>query len=363
MQSRSPLAHVRQGQRPVARFGIAAAALIVLIGAGGTTPARAATTTTATAACDSINLRTGATTSATVKRQVSTGARITVTATVSGGSWSATCAGRSVSGKNWYRISTIDGRSVSSLAGTSVLYGATGLFTVVQPADQTVTSVTALRAGTRTRPGTVTEGIDVSHWQGDIDWAMVRAAGKRFAYIKASEDIDFVDDRYAGNRAGARAAGLYVGAYHFAQPDATPGDAVAEADHFVDTAAIGRGDLLPVLDLERTGGLAANDLQAWAAAFLDRVHERIGVRAVIYVSPNFWRTNLADTSWFAEHGYPVLWVAHWTTAGAPSTPGADWGSHGWTFWQYSSSGSVPGITGKVDLDRMRGTDFSRVRIP
>lgn len=82
-----------------------------------------------------------------------------------------------------------------------------------------------------------------------------------------------------------------------------------------------------------------------------------------YVSPNFWKTNMGDTTWFAEHGYPVLWVAHWTSAGAPSTPAGDWAARGWTFWQYTSNGTVPGISGRVDLDRMRGADFSRVRIP
>jgi len=100
----------------------------------------------------------------------------------------------------------------------------------------------------------------------------------------------------------------------------------------------------------------------WTKAFLGRVYATTGVRAVIYVSPNFWSTKLANTRWFADNGYPVLWVAHWTTA-SPTVPAADWGSKGWTFWQYSSDGTVPGIAGRVDLDRYRGSDMTRVRIP
>lgn len=365
--------------RSVARIGLALAMLVALVAASGPAPARAGTSTTLEAACGPVNLRTAASTSAAVKHQVAIGTNIIVSATVSGGPWSATCAGRKTSGSTWYRITAIDGRSVSSLVGTSVLYGATGLFTAVTPEDESPTAVSSLRpggsrrssaeravavkSGGKTRTGAMTEGIDVSHWQGVIDWAQVRAAGKRFAYIKASEDIDFVDDRYEINRTGAKAAGLFVGAYHFAQPDAATGDAIAEADHFVDTAQVASGDLAPVLDLERTGGLSSTALQAWAQSFLERVHERTGVRGVIYVSPNFWKTRMADTTWFAENGYPVLWVAHWTSANAPSTPAGDWGSRGWTFWQYSSEGSVPGITGRVDLDRMRGVDFSQVVIP
>jgi len=202
----------------------------------------------------------------------------------------------------------------------------------------------------------------VSHWQGAIDWTRVAAAGKRFAFLKASDSTDFVDATYAANRAAANAAGLLVGAYHFARPDATPGDAVAEANLFVDTAAPAVGDLLPVLDLETSGGLTVTDLQAWVQAFLGRVYARTGIRAAIYVSPAFWSKYMGDTSSFAVNGYPVLWIAHWTTASQPTLPAGGWGGKGWTFWQYTSDGSVPGITGRVDLDRYHITDFTPVLV-
>jgi len=314
------------------------------------------------AACDGVNLRTRATTTSTVKRVIPAGATVTAVATVDGGSWKATCDGRSVSGLRWYRISAVDGRSVASLYGISYLYGATGLFTTVS-AEAPASATTSLRPASGSRGGVITEGIDVSHWQGVIDWSKVSAARKRFAYVKASDGTTFIDDRYVANRAGAKAAGLLVGAYHFARPDATPGDATAEADHFVDTAAFARGDLLPVLDLEQAGGLSVSALQAWVKTFLGRVADRTGVHGIIYVSPSFWTTYLGDTTWFAEHGYQVLWIAHWTTAELPRMPASDWATRGWTFWQYSSSGSVPGISGRVDLDRYRGLDFSPVRIP
>ena len=81
-----------------------------------------------------------------------------------------------------------------------------------------------------------------------------------------------------------RAAGLKVGAYHFAQPTTTAGDAVAEADCFIDQAAPRSGELRPVLDLERSNGLSQSvALQDWVRAFLGRVYERTGVRGIIYV--------------------------------------------------------------------------------
>jgi lysozyme len=63
------------------------------------------------------------------------------------------------------------------------------------------------------------------------------------------------------------------------------------------------------------------------------------------------------------NGYDILWVAHWTTGVAPIVPGANWGGDGWTFWQYTSDGVVPGITGRVDLNRYHSKDFKPVLIP
>jgi GH25 family lysozyme M1 (1,4-beta-N-acetylmuramidase) len=208
-----------------------------------------------------------------------------------------------------------------------------------------------------------TEGIDISHWQGAINWTSVARAGKKFAFMKASEDTDYVDPTYQTNRAQAKTNGLLVGAYHFAQPNVAVGSGAAQADHFVDTAGPVSGELLPVLDLERTGGLTDPQLITWVREYLERIYQRLGVRAIIYCSPNFWKTYMSDTTWFAQNGYEVLWVAHWTTAPAPILPAGGWGGDGWTFWQYTSSGSVPGISGRVDLNRYNGLNLDRVLIP
>jgi GH25 family lysozyme M1 (1,4-beta-N-acetylmuramidase) len=311
-----------------------------------------------------------------------TDSKVVVVATLAGGSWKTTCAGSAVAGSSWYRISTVNGQSVKTLFNVTYVYAASGLFkTSLAPSALPTPTPTPRPTPTPTpRPSATatpaptptptpkpdpnrTEGIDVSHWQNTIDWTAVRAAGKKFTYIKASESTDFVDPLYATNRSKAQAAGLLVGAYHFAQPSTGAGDAVAEADHYVDTATPASGDLLPVLDLERSGGLGVTALTAWVRAYLDRVYQRTGVRAVIYCSPSFWKNYLGDTTWFSANGYSILWVAHWTTAAQPTLPAASWGARGWTFWQYTSDGSVPGISGRVDLNRYNGTDLTKVRIP
>ncbi len=349
-------------------------------------------------ACDGVSLRTSASTSATRKALLPSGSKVISIGTVSGSGWSATCAGKAVSGTTWHKINTIDGKSTSSLYGVSSLYAATGLFTSGST-DSTATEATpkptasptstpsptatpdpaasaspgATPAPTPTPTPTPTpspspdsgyiEGIDVSHWQGTIDWARVKAAGKKFAFIKASEHTSFVDDKYATNRAKAKANGILVGAYHFARPDTSAGDAVNEADHFIDTAGPVSGELLPVLDLEVTGGLTDSQLAAWAKAFLDRVYERTGVKGAIYMSPSFWSNYAGNSLNLANAGYKVLWIAHWTTGPTPTVPASNWGGNGWTFWQYTSSGAVDGIGGRVDLNRYRFTNFTRVLIP
>lgn len=212
------------------------------------------------------------------------------------------------------------------------------------------------------QPAGAVPGIDVSHWQGSIDWAQVAAAGTRFAIAKATQGRAYVDPQYGVNKAGAELNGIVFGAYHFAEPDNTQNDAVREADHFVDTAHLGPGSLIPALDIERTGGLTQAKVTAWILDWLDRVTERVGVRPMVYTSPNGWLNRTGDTTAVASAGYTVLWVAHWGVA-EPRLPAADWNGNGWTFWQYTSQGSVPGIIGNVDLDWYESGDLTPVTIP
>jgi lysozyme len=197
-------------------------------------------------------------------------------------------------------------------------------------------------------------GIDVSYHQGAIDWSRVAGAGKAFAFVRASAGTLTADSAYAANHAGARDAGLAVGSYHFANPDSAANDALNEARWFVQQATIESGDVVPVLDFEVSNGLSAAALTTWAQTWLAEVESATGVRPLIYTNPNFWSTSMANSDWFARNGYR-LWVAHWTSAAQPSVPAGGWAGNGWTFWQHSSTGTVPGVSGAVDLDRFNGS--------
>ena len=204
-------------------------------------------------------------------------------------------------------------------------------------------------------------GIDVSHWNHVVKWKRVRAAGLRFAIMKATEGRTRVDRTYARNRRRALRAGLEVAAYHFALPDRHARDAVIEANHFLKVARIRSGDIVPVLDLETSGGLGHRDLIHWTRAFLSEVYRRTGVKALIYTGALRWKTDMRNTERFARSGYP-LWIANWGSD-SPWVPAHNWAGHGWTFWQHAACGHVPGIKKCVDLDRYRGTELTRVRVP
>jgi GH25 family lysozyme M1 (1,4-beta-N-acetylmuramidase) len=193
-------------------------------------------------------------------------------------------------------------------------------------------------------------GVDVSNWQGSINWTAVANSGVRVAYLKAAEGTSYNDPTYAANRRNANAAGVAVGAYDFARPGTSGGaraNARAEAQHFLAAANVHASDLLPALDLEETGGLSPAQLGQWVDSWLQTVAAATGVNPAIYVSPSFWNDNVQDTEGIAKR--TPLWVANWGVS-SPAVPGA-WQS--WSGWQYSSSGSVPGISGNVDQDRYR----------
>lgn len=176
--------------------------------------------------------------------------------------------------------------------------------------------------------------IDVSEYQGGIDWKKVYDAGHRRAYIKATEGVSIVDRYLRSNVDRARASGVQVGLYHYAHPSGSP---VAEARAFLHAAApyLRAGDLRPALDLEVAEGRSWVDLNEWKAQWLAAVDREIGAQAVFYSYWSFWKHMTLYRS------RPV-WGAY--IGLLPYAPLS------WAFRQWSFTGRVPGIRGHVDLD-------------
>lgn len=197
------------------------------------------------------------------------------------------------------------------------------------------------------------QGIDVSHYQGTIDWNQVRSVGTQFAFIKALEGITSTDPEFPTNWRGAKAAGLLCGAYHFYWPGDDPNQ---QAEAFLSIYQPSPGDLPPVLDIETTHDQSPSSVVQGIQVWLSAVEARVGVRPILYTDPSFWKS-LGDPPFGA---YP-LWVADYGVT-SPTVP-AGWAN--WTFWQTSQSGSVAGVPSTVDLDLFQGSlaDLQALTIP
>lgn len=193
-------------------------------------------------------------------------------------------------------------------------------------------------------------GIDVSKYQGNIDWQMVRASGTHFAYIKATEGADHVDSKFRENWEGARAAGVARGAYHFVFWCRTPAQEIANFKRVVPNDP---DALPPVLDVEATPTsqtckrrIVREDAVREMRAMLQDMERTYGKKPVIYTTVDFYEAVLQPNE-LSE--YPI-WVRS-----TKHSPSVRYGSREWSFWQYQSDGQVPGIRGNVDRNAFRGT--------
>jgi len=204
-------------------------------------------------------------------------------------------------------------------------------------------------------------GLDVSHHNVDdrgspIDWPLVKAAGFGFVLVKATDGLSFVDPKFEASLAGAKEAGLLTGAYHFLRPG---DDAGLQGEKYLEALSSVGGlkalDLLPAVDAEdpsdEPGAWLKIDratrilkVEHWCAA----VEAEVKAPSLLYTNTPWWRLTLGA----APFGSHPLWASRYS-ANEPDLSGTPWEDAGWTIWQYSESGVVPGIGHGVDLNRVR----------
>jgi GH25 family lysozyme M1 (1,4-beta-N-acetylmuramidase) len=199
------------------------------------------------------------------------------------------------------------------------------------------------------------QGIDVSHWQGTVNWTSVRSSGKRFAFCKATEGTTYTDPQFATNWSHMKSAGLIRGAYHFGRPGTDP---VTQANRFCNVVGPTTGDLQMTLDIEATDGKTPSQVRSWIVAFINQIKSRTGRPGIIYTGFYFWRDSAGNGS---NLNCP-LWLAAYVSNPANYVPAA-WTT--WSFWQYTSSGTCPGVSGNVDRDAWNGTltGLNNLRLP
>lgn len=187
-------------------------------------------------------------------------------------------------------------------------------------------------------------GIDISHYQGDINWKMLAQTRQgqfpvQFIFMKATEGGDYSDKRFVANFDSAKAHGFIRGAYHFYNPKT---DADKQADFFINSVKLEPGDLPPVLDIEKKGKDIPK-LQADLKHWLRRIENHYGVKPIIYASYKFKNRYLNDSVF---NSYPY-WIAHYYVDSVQY-------KGDWKFWQHTDVGTLPGIKEQVDLNIFNG---------
>lgn len=198
-------------------------------------------------------------------------------------------------------------------------------------------------------------GIDISHYQGDVNWNRLEQTRQgqfpiNFIFMKATEGGDYADDKFVANFDSAKVHGFIRGAYHFYNPQT---DANKQADFFINTVKLEPGDLPPVLDIEKKGR-NVEKLQQGLKIWLQKVEEHYGVKPIIYASYKF-KTRYLNDSIFDTYPY---WIAHYYVDSVRYRGD-------WKFWQHTDVGTLPGIEEKVDLNIFNGStvDLQKILIP
>ena len=191
------------------------------------------------------------------------------------------------------------------------------------------------------------KGLDVSHFQGTINWDEVKRSGFDFVYIKATGGITYRDPRFHINWHGARQAGMLKGAYHFFYARDEP---LAQANNFLETVgSLSKSGLPPALDFEILDGVSSKTAVRRALIWLQQVERRTGIRPILYTNYSLARTirNEKGLSRYA------LWIAEYESSEVELPQ--IWKGKNWTFWQYSEKGKTQGIQSHIDLDIFNGT--------
>jgi lysozyme len=184
-------------------------------------------------------------------------------------------------------------------------------------------------------------GIDVSHYQGRIDWEKVSNQDIHFAFVKATEGGDYQDSIFCDNWDIMAQNGIKRGAYHFFRPN-SPVD--LQISNFIDNVSLETGDLPPVLDIETYDGASKIQIITAMRKWLYEIEINYDVKPIIYTNIKFFNKNLAGH--FKD--YP-LWIARYNSREPRLADSRDW-----DFWQYGNKGKIEGINGHVDFNVFSG---------
>ena len=194
-------------------------------------------------------------------------------------------------------------------------------------------------------PQGLIRGIDISHYQGNIDWdrlrnAQIQGAPVSFVFIKATEGTDLLDENFNQNFHYARKNDIIRGAYHYFS---TKTPAKKQASFYCKMVQLDEKDLPPVLDVEEIGSYTATQLRREVKTWMDIVEKHYGMTPILYTGYKF-RTSYLNTPDFERYPY---WKAHYYVDSLQY-------KGPWVFWQHTDAGKVDGIKGYVDINIFNG---------
>lgn len=197
-------------------------------------------------------------------------------------------------------------------------------------------------------------GIDISHYQGDIDWddlsnAMIEGCPLRFVMIKSTEGSTRLDSKFKENFRQAREYGYIRGAYHFWSNKSSARD---QAYHFLNKVQLEDGDLPPVLDVEhKPKDRSVEDFQRDVLTWLHIVEDKYHVKPIIYTYYKF-KDKYLSAPVFNDYPY---WIAHYYVDKVEY-------KGPWKFWQHTDAGKLPGIKGYVDFNIYNGSFYDMKKL-
>ncbi|WP_172665784.1 glycoside hydrolase family 25 protein [Flammeovirga sp. OC4] len=199
-------------------------------------------------------------------------------------------------------------------------------------------------------------GIDISHYQKDVDFKEVVNDGFSFVFMKATEGKHIKDHHFDKNWKAAHQEGIIKSAYHFYRPKVDP---YAQVDWFVKHVKLGKGDLPPVLDVETFDGVPIDTIRENVSIWLNLIEKKYGIRPIIYTNHSFYHDVFYNRKAFEK--YPI-WIAAYGKVFKPILKDE---RKDWSMWQYTDRGNSRGIEGDVDLNVFHGTieDLKRMCIP
>lgn len=187
-------------------------------------------------------------------------------------------------------------------------------------------------------------GIDVSHYQGKINWDSVQKGRHVFpihyVFVRSTAGKNGIDTEFKNNWKHAKTGGFIRGAYHYYRPDE---NSLEQAKFFIKTVKLTKGDMPPVLDIEQMpDGQSMDSLKAGLKRWLNKVEKHYGVKPIIYSGESFYTDFLQEE--FADYN---LWIANYSFFEDEIQPE-------WLFWQFTDKAAITGIEGNVDVNIYNG---------